>query len=235
MTVRYSNAQLQQQRDLPGAGVRREAVSLSQLTWMQKFIARDTNLNAGETGPVISGDFGPRDPIGKMLTKSLGATLDECLGRYRASFWFLAANRGPWRPHADQIWHETSVPQYTVLIPLTAGARTCVFHQRVLDPEPWGRKSQSKNPTNYQIETRPQESAGYEGHGTGYAFTPEHHASYYSHTDYQWFEGLTVDMEYEWHPGDIIWWPMCALHCSDNHVAQGIPVKYSIIMRTWFV
>ena len=63
MTVRYSNAQLQQQRDLPGAGVRREAVSLSQLTWMQKFIARDTNLNAGETGPVISGDFGPRDPI----------------------------------------------------------------------------------------------------------------------------------------------------------------------------
>ena len=232
MTVRYSDAQLQQQRDLPGAGVRRQAVDPQHIEWIQRLCSRG-DAAEGEIRALIGGNFGSEDPLGQRLAKWLTATLTECLGEFQYRRWSLQANRDPWHPHADQSWHETLVPKYTVLIPLTAGPRTCVFHQRVLDAEPWGRPQESKD--LYQVNTPPQASPGYEGHSPGHAFTVEHHTQHYAHTDYAWFEGLTVDMEYQWQVGDIIWWPSVAIHCSDDHTAQGIPVKHSVIVGTWFV
>ena len=68
MTVRYSDAQLQQQRDLPGAGVRRQAVDPQHIEWIQRLCSRG-DAAEGEIRALIGGNFGSEDPLGHRLAR----------------------------------------------------------------------------------------------------------------------------------------------------------------------
>ena len=221
----FTPEQIRQQRTIGPAGVCRAIVPGKITQRLQQYAHRVQYAEQGEVSRYHGGSQGP-------IQQWLEPVIHQCIGASQWDFWAIQESIEPWRPHADQRWYPDRTPQYTVLIPLSNWGRTCVFHQRLLQHrgDRDGGVSAGNSQHQWQPPCQDPELEGRSGHP---AFSEAHRRQWYSHCAPEWFEDLSVELEYDWQVGDVVWWPQTAIHCASNHLPAH-DTKHSVVIMTNF-
>jgi hypothetical protein len=139
-------------------------------------------------------------------------------------FGMLLNERKPWGVHTDAYHvkdHTDRKSAISFLIPysvdhdtnLVTKSQTIVFDQTLRDNDEW--------------ETLPE----CETHETSAMKIYNQHLS---HNKIDRVKKLTVQGQYQWMPGSLIYWDSYHLHDSDNFIASGHTSKQAIVMHTYY-
>lgn len=181
------------------------------------------------------------DPIGKEIEKICASKLQNLIGDHTVDFFAFQEAINPWKIHADARWYSDKTPQYTVVIPLDVcsdesewkSTYSFTFHQKEYRYK-MPNNDQKKSGNNQDSWKRPCDNPNVTQLVQGYNISKDLYEKHFSHMDYEFLEGLTIEGMYEWKPRSVIYWSQCQMHCASNFLAENISTKRSLIFMTNF-
>lgn len=180
------------------------------------------------------------DYYNSKLHLLLSKKIEDLIGKHHVYLATIANTKGnPVLVHTDHNLsdvRDNALPYATLCIPLEvidennqwSSAATITFDQYYFPEQDWEYRRHIF--TDFLKPNTIKNADGFVGKS---CITEDYYNKYLSqHSDYNFFEGMSVENHIKWNKNSLIIWHQCRFHCSDSYTNSKTINKKSIILWT---